>query len=113
MLSSLFLPFSIYIFKLHLQKFHLISQNPAVSEYQVFCQVGDVGYGEEWHARFFRRVAALTGVTAFTGRDYITPMVAPTAGDGFDMVAGQETVAEFMPAIQACMHVTAKQFAVG
>ena len=106
------LPFPVHILELHFQKFHLIAQNAAVSEHKVFSQVGDIGNRQEGHACLFRGMASLAGITPFACRDYIAPLIAPAPRNGFDMVSGQETVAEFATTIQAGMLVATEQFAI-
>ena len=92
-------PFPVHILELHLQEFHLVTENAAVSEYKVFSQVGHIGYGEKGHACFVRGVAPLAGITPLAGCDYIAPLVAPSPRNGFDVVTGELAVAELTTAI--------------
>ena len=95
------------------QKLHLVHQDAAIAQDEVFPQAGHVRRVQQVHARLLRRAAALAVVAAAAGRHHVHPVVLAVLGEGDDVLAGQLFFVEQPAAIGADVAVARKQLAVG
>ena len=94
------------------QKIHLIAEDAAVREYQVFGPVRYERHGEQWHAGLLGCTRPL-GVIARSARgDNIAPGIRPAARQRSYMIPGQHVLGEGLAAVEAQMSITSKQFTV-
>ena len=71
------------------QKLHLIRQNPAVTQDEVFPQRRLIRRVKQRHTRLLGRAVALAVVARFTRCHHIHPRVRAALADGANVLAGQ------------------------
>ena len=91
------------------QEFHLIGKDTAITEQQIFRPGGRKRDRQEGHSSLFRGAVILTAVTPATGGYDVGPNVAPPAGEGNDVVAGQIALGEASSAVEAKVTISMKQ----
>ncbi len=71
------------------QKLHLIRQDTAVAQDEVFPQRWLVRRVQQRHARLLGRAVALAVVARFTGCDHIHPRIRAALANGPNVLSGQ------------------------
>ena len=95
------------------QKLHLVGQNAAVAQNEVFPEAGHIRRVEQRHVGLLGRAIAFAVVAGFAGGDDVHPVVYAMLAEGADVFAGEFGFVEFVAAVGANVAVTGKQFAVG
>ena len=83
------------------QKGHLVGQDIAVRQNQVFDPTRPVRHGQKRHIGLLRRATAFFRIAAEAGADHIFPFITATLRQRLDVVAGQDVLRVFLAAIQA------------
>ena len=91
------------------KELHLISQDAATLEEDVFRVIRRERDGQQLHARLFRRAARLVVVAALAGGDHVVPVVAAAAAQGSDMLAGELAGGKALAAVHAHVGVALEQ----
>ena len=95
------------------QKFHLVGQDAAVTQYKVLPQSRHIRRVQQGHAGLLGSAVGFAVVTTLTRSDHVHPRVLPVLAKRNDVFAGQFCFVEIIAAISAQVAVTGKQFAVG
>ena len=95
------------------QKRHLVRQDAAVAQDEVFPEAGHIGRVEQRHVGLLGRAVAFAVVARLAGRDHVHPVVLPFLAHGLDVFAGQHVFVEMLAAVGAHVAVAGKQLAVG
>ena len=94
------------------QKVHLVNQDVAVAEDQVFRFIGYVRCVQELHAGLLGGATAFSLVAGSAGGDYIHPDIAPALGYRHDVVACQAQAGQPFAAVGADVLIAVKQLAI-
>jgi hypothetical protein len=70
------------------QEFHLVGQDPAIAQDQVFGEVRRIRHGQQFHAGFFGRAIGFAVVAALAGSDAVDPYVFAAARSGDHVLCG-------------------------
>ena len=95
------------------QKLHLVRQNAAVAQNEVFPQAGHIGRVQQRHAGLFRRTAAFAMVAGAAGGDHVHPGVDAFLRKWNDVFAGQVFFMKMLATVRAYIAVAYKQLAIG
>jgi hypothetical protein len=95
------------------QKLHLIGQDAAVAQNEVFPQAGHIRRVKQRHMRLLGRAGGFAVVAAFAGGDDIHPAIHAALGVGDDVFAREVFFVEMVAAIGADVAVAHEEFAVG
>jgi hypothetical protein len=95
------------------QEFHLIGQNPAVAQNEIFPQAGHVGRVKQRHMRLLGRAGGFAVVAAFAGGDDVHPIVLAFERVRNDVFAGEFVFMKMPTAVGADVAVAHEEFAVG
>ena len=95
------------------QKLHLVCQNAAVAQNEVFPQAGHIGRIQQRHTRLLRGAVAFAVVAGTAGGHHIHPAIDAVLGERNDVLARQVFLVELVAAIGADIAVTGEQLAVG
>lgn len=95
------------------KEIHLISQNAAIGEDQVFRLVGYIRCVEQEHMGLLWRSPTFALVATAACGDHIHPGVRATLGYGHDVVPGQAAKGQVDAAIGADLAIPVEEFAVG
>ena len=94
------------------QKFHLVHQNAAVAQNEVFPQTGNVRRVQQRHICLLWGAVALAVVAGFAGGVYVHPGVDTVLGKGNDVLAGEIVFMQLLAALGTHIAVARNQFAV-
>ncbi len=98
------------------QKLHLIGQNAAIAQNEIFPQAGHIRRVKQGHMRLFGRAGGFAVVAAFAGGDDVHPIVLAAQGIGDDVFTSQLiffVTTAIHAAIGADVAITHEEFAVG
>lgn len=95
------------------QKLHLVRQDAAVAQNEVFPQAGHIRRVEQGHVGLLGRAAALAVVAGAAGRDHIHPGVDAVLRKRDDVFAREVFLVEMVAAVGADVAVAHEQLAVG
>ena len=95
------------------QKLHLVGQNAAVAQNEVFPQARHVRRVQERHMGLLGRAVAFAVVAGTAGGDHIHPAVDTILGEWNDVLAGQIFLMEPFTAVSADTAITDEQLVVG
>jgi hypothetical protein len=95
------------------QELHLVRQDAAVAQDEVFPQAGHVGRVQQRHVGLLGRAVALAVVARAAGRHHVHPQIASVLPQGNDVLARQLFFVEVPAAVAAQAAIARKQFAVG
>jgi hypothetical protein len=95
------------------QELHLVRQDAAVAQDEVFPQAGHVRRVQQRHVRLLGRAAALAVVAGAAGRHHVHPVVLAVLGERDDVLAGELVLVEVAAAVGADVAVAREQLAVG
>jgi hypothetical protein len=95
------------------QKFHLVRQDAAVAQDEVFPQAGNIRRVQERHVRLLGGAAAFAVVAGAAGGDHVHPRVDAILSERNDVLARQNLFMEVLAAVGADIAVARKEFAVG
>ena len=69
------------------QKLHLVGQDAAVAQDEVFPQAGDIRRKEQRHVRLLGRAVTFAVVAGTAGGDHVHPVVHAVLSEGDDVLA--------------------------
>jgi hypothetical protein len=95
------------------QKFHLIGQNSAVAQNEIFPQAGYIRCVEQRHVGLLGCAGGFAMVAAFASSNDVHPIVFAFERVGNDVLAGEFFFMEMAAAISANVAVTHEELAVG
>ena len=95
------------------QELHLVRQDTAVAQNEVFPQARHIGRVEQRHMRLLGRAAALAVVAGAASRDHVHPGVYAVLGKGNNVFTRQIALVEMAAAVSADIAVANKELAVG
>ena len=95
------------------QELHLIGQDAAVAQNEIFPQAGNIRRVKQWHVGLFGRATALAVIAGAAGGDHVHPCVDAVLSEWNDVLARQIRLVEMPSAVGTDIAVTHKQFAVG
>ena len=95
------------------QKLHLVRQDAAVTQDEVFPQAGHVGREKQRHVRLLGRTVAFAVVAGTAGGDHIHPVVHAILRKGNDVLARQVGLMKMPAAVGADIAIAGKELAVG
>jgi len=95
------------------QKLHLVGQDAAVTQNEVFPQAGHVGRKEQRHVRLLRRTVAFAVVAGAAGGDHVHPVVHAVLGKRDDVFACEVGLVKMPTAIGADIAVAGEELAIG
>ena len=95
------------------QELHLVRQDAAVAQDEVFPQAGHIGRVQQRHVRLLGRAVALAVVAAAAGGDHVHPDVAAFLRLRDDVLARQIALVKVVAAVRAHVAVAREKLAVG
>ena len=95
------------------QELHLVRQNAAVSQNEVFPQAGHIRRVQQRHTRLLRGAAAFAVVAGAAGSDNIHPGINTFLREGNDVFARQVFFMKMLAAVGTHIAVTHKELAIG
>jgi len=95
------------------QKLHLVRQDAAVAQDEVFPQTGHIGRVEQRHVGLLGGAVALAVVAGAAGGDHVHPGVDTVLGKRDDVLARQVFLMEMVAAVGADVAVAGEKLAVG
>ena len=95
------------------QKLHLVGQDAAVAQNEVFPQAGNIRRVEQGHVGLLGGAAAFAVVAGAAGGDDVHPVVAAVLGEGDDVLACEFGFVVLAAAVGADVAVAGKELAIG
>lgn len=91
------------------EEVHLVAQNSAALQVDVFGVGGYEGNGQQLHAGLFGGATGFVIVAAFAGGDDVVPVVSPFLADGGNVITREIAISETVATVQTQVVIAAEQ----